>query len=61
MSAPAATRWARAIVVGPGARRALRAGAGAEGRVELAFGPGGYVSLGDDRVLLAPARSPQRT
>ncbi len=46
----------RAVVVGPGARRALRDGAG--GTVELAFGPGGYVRLGERRVLLAPARSP---
>jgi hypothetical protein len=37
-------------------RRALRDGA--TGSVELAFGPGGYVRLGEDRVLLAPARSP---
>ena len=53
-------RSARAVVVGPGARRVLRAAAGATagGSVELAFGPGGYVRLGDRRVLLAPARSP---
>jgi hypothetical protein len=49
-------RTARALVVGPGARRALRDGGA--GAVELAFGPGGYVRLGEDRVLLAPARSP---
>jgi hypothetical protein len=49
-------RTARALVVGPGARRALRDGA--DGSVELAFGPGGYVRLGEHRVLLAPARSP---
>jgi uncharacterized protein DUF2877 len=49
-------RTARALVVGPGARRALHDGAA--GTVELAFGPGGYVRLGEHRVLLAPARSP---
>lgn len=46
----------RAVVIGPGARRALHDGAA--GIVELAFGPGGYVRLGEHRVLLAPARSP---
>ncbi len=46
----------RAIVVGPGARRALREGV--RGTVELAFGPGGYIRLDDGWVLLAPARSP---
>jgi hypothetical protein len=46
----------RAVVIGPGARRALRDGA--SGTVELAFGPGGYVILGERHVLLAPARSP---
>ena len=46
----------RAVVIGPGARRALRDGA--SGIVELAFGPGGYVCLGGRWVLLAPARSP---
>jgi hypothetical protein len=51
-----AARAARALVVGPGARRALREGAA--GSVELTFGPGGYVRLGDGWVLLAPARSP---
>ncbi len=56
MSVTAATRSARALTVGPGARRALRDGAG--GVVELAFGPGGYVRLDDRWVLLAPARSP---
>ena len=56
MSAATATRCARAVLIGPGARRALRSGAG--GCVELAFGPGGYVRLGEHRVLLAPARSP---
>lgn len=55
-AAAAARRSARAIVVGPGARRALREGA--RGAVELAFGPGGYVRLAEHRVLLAPARSP---
>jgi len=54
----AAPRSARALVVGPGARRALHDGAGGGGTVELAFGPGGYVRLGEHRVLLAPARSP---
>jgi uncharacterized protein DUF2877 len=49
-------RTARALVVGPGARRALRDGSA--GTVELAFGPGGYVCLGAEPVLLAPARSP---
>ena len=49
-------RPARALVVGAGARRALRDGAA--GTVALAFGPGGYVRLGEDHVLLAPARSP---
>jgi len=55
-----ARRSARAVVIGPGARRALRdaAGASAGGSVELAFGPGGYVRLGARHVLLAPARSP---
>lgn len=59
-AAAPARRSARAVVVGPGARRALRAAAGATagGAVELAFGPGGYVRLGERRVLLAPARSP---
>jgi len=46
----------RALVVGPGARRALRNGAA--GEVELAFGPGGYLRLGERWVLLAPPRSP---
>jgi len=60
-AAAAAQRSARALVIGPGARRALRAGAGstAGGVVEWAFGPGGYVRFGDGYVLLAPARSPQ--
>lgn len=58
--AAVARRSARAVVVGPGARRALRdaAGATAGGHVELAFGPGGYLRLGHHHVLLAPARSP---
>lgn len=47
---------ARAVVVGAGALRALREGVA--GRVELTFGPGGYVRLGEDWILLAPARSP---
>jgi hypothetical protein len=46
----------RAVVIGPGARRALRDGA--SGTVELAFGPGGYLRLGERWLLLAPARSP---
>lgn len=59
-TAAVARRSARAVVVGPGARRALRdaAGATAGGHVELAFGPGGYLRLGRRHVLLAPARSP---
>ena len=56
MSVTTATRSARALVIGPGARRALRDGA--DGVVELAFGPGGYVRLDGHWVLLAPARSP---
>ncbi len=52
----AARRSRRAVVIGSGARRALRDGA--SGTVELAFGPGGYVRLGKRSVLLAPARSP---
>ena len=64
-AAPAAAgahRSARALVIGPGARRALGAPAGAVatagGTVEWAFGPGGYVRFGERYVLLAPARSP---
>jgi hypothetical protein len=59
-AAATARRTARAVVIGPGARRALRAGAAstAGGTVEWAFGPGGYVRFGDRYVLLAPARSP---
>jgi hypothetical protein len=53
---PGAPRTLRAVRIGPGARRALRPGA--RGTVELAFGPGGYLCLGDEHVLLAPARSP---
>ncbi len=58
-AAAAARRTARAVVIGPGARRALRgaAGATAGGVVEWAFGPGGYVRFGERYVLLAPARS----
>jgi hypothetical protein len=52
----ASRRAARALVAGPGAWRALREGAA--GSVELTFGPGGYVRLGEDWILLAPARSP---
>jgi hypothetical protein len=51
-----ARRPLRAVLVGPGARRALRGGA--RGAVEWAFGPGGYVRLDGHHVLLAPARSP---
>jgi hypothetical protein len=51
-------RAARAVLVGPGARRALDAAAGAGAIVEYAFGPGGYVRLGEHWLLLAPARSP---
>ena len=48
---------ARALRVGPGAARALRAGGA--GRVEVALDGGGYLSLGADRwVLLAPPRAP---
>ena len=59
-TAAVARRSLRAVLVGPGAQRALRAAAGATagGSVELAFGPGGYVRLDDRHVLLAPARSP---
>jgi Protein of unknown function (DUF2877) len=54
--AAVAQRPMRAVLLGPGARRALRGGA--RGTVELAFGPGGYVRLDEQRVLLAPPRSP---
>jgi hypothetical protein len=54
--AVAAPRERRAVVIGPGARRALRDGF--DGAVELAFGPGGYVRCDEQHVLLAPARSP---
>lgn len=47
---------ARALVLGPGARRALRDGA--RGIVETAFAAGGYVRVGRRAVLIAPARSP---
>ncbi|MBW3608295.1 MAG: hypothetical protein KY463_08055, partial [Actinobacteria bacterium] len=56
MSTLGASRIARAVVIGAGARRALREGA--EGVVELAFGAVGYARVGEHRVLLAPARSP---
>ncbi|HVF80233.1 MAG TPA: DUF2877 domain-containing protein [Solirubrobacteraceae bacterium] len=56
IAAAAAGPAARALVVGRGARRALQEGAA--GIVELTFGAGGYVRLGDDWILLAPARSP---
>ena len=52
-------RCTRAVAIGPGARRALRVGCERSGSVELAFGPGGYVRLGEQFVLLAPARSPR--
>jgi hypothetical protein len=69
VTAPAARRSLRAVVIGPAARRALHTGAdgpvprrarheGADGVVELAFGPGGYLRLAGHRVLVAPARSP---
>ena len=46
----------RALVVGPGAWRALARGG--SGSLEIALGAGGYVRLGDDGwVLLAPARA----
>ncbi|HEX4344221.1 MAG TPA: DUF2877 domain-containing protein [Solirubrobacteraceae bacterium] len=51
-----APRVLRATALGLGAARALRGGA--EGAVVLAFGPGGYLLLGDRHVLLAPVRSP---
>jgi hypothetical protein len=54
--AAAARRPVRAVLLGPGARRVLRCGA--RGTVELALGPGGYVRLDEQRVLLAPPRSP---
>jgi hypothetical protein len=54
--AAAGVRPLRAVLLGPGARRALRGGA--QGAVEWAFGPGGYVRLDGQRVLLAPHRSP---
>ena len=59
-TAVAERRSRRAVVIGPGAQRALRAGAAAAagGTVAYAFGPGGYVRLGEQHVLLAPARSP---
>ena len=59
-TAALARRSLRAVLVGPGAQRALRHGAGASagGTVEFAFGPGGYVRFGEQHVRLAPARSP---
>ena len=48
---------ARALRVGPGAARALRAGGA--GRVEVALDGGGYLALGADRwVLLGAPRAP---
>ncbi len=47
---------ARALVLGRGARRALRDGA--RGSVETAFAAGGYVRVGRRAVLVAPVRSP---
>ena len=55
-AAAAARRTLRAVVIGPGAWRALHDGFDAT--VELVFGPGGYVRCGERHVLLAPARSP---
>jgi hypothetical protein len=46
----------RALWIGPGAARALRAGG--SGIVEVAFARGGYVRLGDRWLLLAPPRAP---
>jgi hypothetical protein len=46
----------RATWIGPGAWRALRAGA--DGTVEIAFARGGYVRLGGGWLLLAPPRAP---
>ena len=59
-TAALARRSLRAVLVGPGAQRVLRDGAGATagGTVVYAFGPGGYVRFGEQHVLLAPARSP---
>jgi hypothetical protein len=49
---------ARALWAGPGARRALVAGAA--GAVEIALAPGGYVRLGEHAwVLVATARAPR--
>jgi hypothetical protein len=47
---------ARALVAGPGAARALRAGG--SGVVEIALPPGGYVRLGEHRLLVAAHRAP---
>jgi len=55
-AAATARRTLRAVVIGPGARRAL--GDGFDGTIELVFGRGGYVRCGERWVLLAPARSP---
>jgi len=55
-SAAAPARPARALLAGPGARRALVEGAA--GAVETAFGGGGYVRLDTGRVLLAGPRAP---
>jgi hypothetical protein len=46
----------RALWIGPGAARALRAGG--SGTVEVALARGGYVRLGDRWLLLAPPRAP---
>lgn len=59
--AATARRSARAVVIGPAARRALGTGAAARstaGSVVWAFGPGGYLRFGERHVLLAPARAP---
>ena len=46
----------RALWIGPGAQRALRAGAA--GTVEVALRRGGYLRLGGRWLLLAPPRAP---
>lgn len=46
----------RALWIGPGAARALRAGG--SGTVEVVLARGGYVRLGDHWLLLAPPRAP---
>jgi hypothetical protein len=46
----------RALWIGPGAKRAMRAGE--SGTVEVVLARGGYVRLGDRWLLLAPPRAP---